>query len=197
MQDTNQKPPVHLDALIAAFQKKDIAAFEHLYQMYAESMCGAIHYIVKNEKDAQDICQEVFMKIWDNAETYDHSKGRFFTWILSIARNAAIDRIRSKAYKNRKQTISSHTLHNYADHRAYQVESKLDTQGMESLMKSLSEKCRQTIILFYLKGYTQKEVSEELRIPLGTVKTRNRSALLKLRRAVEGRVLTINNLTVD
>ena len=85
---------MQLDLLVDQFKKKDPLAFEKLYGMYSENICGVINTIVKNDALAQEICQDVFIKIWNNCESYNSSKGRFFTWILNIARNAAIDEIR-------------------------------------------------------------------------------------------------------
>ena len=95
---------MQLEALVERFQKKDASAFEKLHGMYAENICGVINTIVRDEDLAQEICQDVFIKIWNNAESYNTSKGRFFTWILNIARNAAIDKVRSKSYKNSKNS---------------------------------------------------------------------------------------------
>ncbi|QLG43998.1 RNA polymerase sigma factor [Costertonia aggregata] len=171
---------MQLEVLVKNFRKKDMAAFERLHAMYAENICGAINTIVKNDVLAQEICQDVFVKIWNNAETYNPSKGRFFTWVLNIARNAAIDKIRSRSYKNEKKNLST-------DHFVGIVESSedeprnFDAAGLKKLVKNLKEKCIQIIDLIYFKGYTQKEVAEELEIPIGTVKTRNRSCISQLR----------------
>ena len=96
-----------LELLIQKFQEKDIVAFEQLYDMYAKNICGAINIIVKNDALAEEICQDVFMKIWQKSDHYNASKGRFFTWVLNIARNAAIDTLRSKSYRDRGKNISA------------------------------------------------------------------------------------------
>ena len=93
-----------LEPLVERFQQKDLSAFEKLYGMYSENICGVINTIVRNNDLAEEICQDVFVKVWNNAESYNSSKGRFFTWVLNIARNAAIDEVRSKSYKNSKKT---------------------------------------------------------------------------------------------
>ena len=96
---------MNLDNLIQQFQKKDSAAFETLYHMYAENICGVINVIVKDAERSQELCQDVFVKVWEKSDQYDASKGRFFTWILNIARNAAIDEVRSKSHKNQKRLL--------------------------------------------------------------------------------------------
>lgn len=171
---------MELEVLVSHFQSKDMKAFEKLYAMYSENICGVINTIVKNTDLAEEICQDVFMKAWNNAESYNASKGRFFTWILNIARNAAIDEVRSKSYKNSKQNLSSDffvgILENGED-----LNSKVDTIGIQNLLRNLKEKCVQIIDMLYFKGYTQKEAAEELDIPIGTVKTRNRNCISQIR----------------
>ncbi|NKI27211.1 sigma-70 family RNA polymerase sigma factor [Arenibacter sp. 6A1] len=172
---------MELDLLVVQFQKKDTAAFEKLYGMYSENICGIINTIVRNDTLAEEICQDVFIKIWNNAESYNASKGRFFTWILNIARNAAIDEIRSKSYKNNKQNLSSDFFVGILDNKADTITEKEDHAGFRRLLVNLKDKCVQIIELLYFKGFTQKEVAEELDIPLGTVKTRNRNCISQIR----------------
>lgn len=171
---------MELEVLVSHFQSKDMKAFEKLYAMYSENICGVINTIVKNTDLAEEICQDVFMKAWNNAESYNASKGRFFTWILNIARNAAIDEVRSKSYKNSKQNLSSDFFVGILENKD-NLNSKMDTIGIHSLLKNLKEKCVQIIDLLYFKGYTQKEAAEELDIPVGTVKTRNRNCISQIR----------------
>ena len=101
---------MHLDNLIQQFQQKDTVAFESLYNMYADNICGAINVILKDSERSEEICQDVFVKIWEKSDQYDPSKGRFFTWILNIARNAAIDEVRSKTHKNQKKNLPVDSL---------------------------------------------------------------------------------------
>lgn len=169
-----------LDTLINRYQKKDIIAFEKLYEMYWENMCGVVYTIVQNKNLAEEITQDVFTKIWNNSDSYNPSKGRFFTWILNIARNAAIDEVRSKAFKNQKKNLSTDYFVGILEQED-SSSTPLDTSGLKRLLNNLTEKCIQIINLLYFKGYTQKAASEELEIPLGTVKTRNRNCISQLR----------------
>ncbi len=171
---------MELEILVSHFQSKDMKAFEKLYAMYSENICGVINTIVKNTDLAEEICQDVFMKAWNNAESYNASKGRFFTWIMNIARNAAIDELRSKSYKNSKQNLSSDFFVDILESKD-DLNSQMDTIGIQNLLKNLKEKCVQIIELLYFKGYTQKEAAEELDIPVGTVKTRNRNCISQIR----------------
>ncbi|KAA2216762.1 MULTISPECIES: RNA polymerase sigma factor [Maribacter] len=176
---------MQLEQLVERFREKDVSAFETLYGMYSENICGVINTIVKNEVRSQEICQDVFVKIWDNADSYNASKGRFFTWILNIARNAAIDEIRSKSYKNEKKNLSADYFVRILESKEEEVVATVETEGLFKLVRSLKKKCIQLIEMLYFRGYTQKEAAEELAIPVGTVKTRNRSCISKLRENME------------
>lgn len=169
-----------LDILVENFQKKDPSAFEQLYKMYSENILGVINTIVKNEGRSQEICQDVFIKIWNSSDSYNASKGRFFTWILNIARNAAIDEIRSKSYKNDKKNLSADYFVGMLQ-QSDEDNIDVDSKGLKNLIRNLKEKCVQIIELLYFRGYTQKEAAEELDIPVGTVKTRNRNCISQIR----------------
>ena len=172
---------MHLDELVVRFQQKDIQAFEALHEMYAKNICGVIHTIVKDGSRAEEICQDVFMKIWENAPSYNSSKGRFFTWILNIARNSAIDELRSKSHKKNKLNLSMDNFVGILERPEAMDGNNLDVVQIGRLIKKLKQKCIELIDLLYFKGYSQKEVSESLNIPVGTVKSRNRSCISQLR----------------
>ncbi|MBU2997360.1 sigma-70 family RNA polymerase sigma factor [Cellulophaga baltica] len=171
---------MELEVLVENFRNKDSKAFEKLYEMYSDNICGVINSIVKNSDIAQEICQDVFVKAWKNSESYNASKGRFFTWMLNIARNAAIDEVRSKSHKNSKQNLSSDFFVNILEDKN-DLNNQVDTIGIKNLLTNLKDKCVQIIQLLYFQGYTQKEAAEELAIPVGTVKTRNRSCISQIR----------------
>ena len=149
--------------------------------MYASNICGVVHSIVRDPHRAEELTQDVFVKIWGARDSYDPKKGRFFTWVLNIARNAAIDELRSKTHK--EQQLNLHTdffvdIPEQVDAPAFGVNLK----QVRRLVDGLSKKCRQLIDLLYFKGLTQKETAQYLDIPLGTVKTRNRNCILQLRK---------------
>lgn len=172
------------EELVLRFQKKDVIAFEKLYEMYWDNICGVINTVVRDKLLAEEIAQDVFTKIWNKSDSYSPKKGRFFTWILNIARNAAIDKVRSKDYKDQQKNLSADYfvgILNSADTSDQTNEPVIDTAALKKLVLNLKEKCLQIIEMLYFRGYTQKEASKELDIPLGTVKTRNRSCISKLR----------------
>lgn len=168
------------ELLILQFQKKDVKAYEKLYNMYCNSISGVVNNIVKNDAVAQEITQDVFIKAWNKSETYSAKKGRFFTWILNIARNAAIDYTRSKKYKQTKQNLNSDFFVDILE-SSTSLDASTNTIGLTEFVTKLGEKCKAVIELLYFKGFTQKEASEALEIPLGTIKTRNRSCIGELR----------------
>ncbi|MBO0322365.1 sigma-70 family RNA polymerase sigma factor [Muricauda sp. CAU 1633] len=172
---------MHLDNLIQQFQKKDKVAFETLYNMYAENVCGVINVILKDPERSQELCQDVFVKIWNKSDQYDTSKGRFFTWILNIARNTAIDELRSKSHKNQKKNLPVDSLVGIYESDD-DLNGKIDTIGLQSLLKGLKDKCILLIDMLYFKGYTQKEAAKELKTPIGTIKTRIRSCISEIRK---------------
>lgn len=95
------------DGLILELQNGNQRAFERIYELYSESTYGIIYSIVHDEKIAEEVLQDVFLKIWNNSSSYNSDKGRFFTWVLNIARNASIDQIRSKSHKNSQKKPKS------------------------------------------------------------------------------------------
>lgn len=171
---------IELDTIVKEFQNKNIIAFEKIYKMYYKSINGIIFRMLKNEQISDELTQDVFLKAWNNSEKYSPKKGRIFTWLLCIARNLAIDKIRSKEYKNSKKNIESEDFLKLVETKE-SLNRLTNTIGIRSLMSNLKTSQAEIIDLIYFKGYTQKETSEELNIPLGTVKTRNRSGLRMLK----------------
>lgn len=172
-----------VDVLVKKFQEeKDLKAYEQLYNMYHKSMLGVIYNILQDEDLSKDILQEVFLKIWNNIESYSSKRGRFFTWLLNISRNAAIDKTRSKEYKELKKNQSIDIFVNISQPEEKEISDEEKT--LYTKIQKLSENCRKLIDLIFYKGYTQKETSEELDIPLGTVKTRSRSCLNSLKLSI-------------
>ena len=171
---------MQLETLILKFQQKDEKAFEALYNMYSDSMHGVIFNIVRDNDIAEELMQDVFIKAWNNASSYSAEKGRFFTWILNIARNAAIDKTRSKAFKNSKKNLDAEYFVDILQN-SESIDNKTDAIGIGKFVSKLAKKCIEVIELLYFKGYTQKEASEELNIPIGTIKTHNRNCIKELR----------------
>ncbi|MFI0489992.1 RNA polymerase sigma factor [Flavobacterium sp.] len=169
------------EELIPLILKKDERAFTIMYDMYSKSLFSVISNLIKDTEDAEDVLQEVFIKIWKNIDSYNQNKGRFYTWILNISRNSAIDKLRSKGHNNSLKNLSSDNFTHLLDD-SNKLINRIDTIGIQEFVNKLKPKCIQIIDLLFFKGYTQLEASEELEIPLGTVKTQNRNCINDLRK---------------
>jgi RNA polymerase sigma-70 factor, ECF subfamily len=171
---------INEDEIIAALKAGGRNAMNVLYDDYSASLYGVILRIVESDAVAEDILQEVFVKIWQNIGSYNKEKGKIFTWLINIARNSAIDYIRSKSYRMNKQNQSIDNSVRFINQN-YQVSWKIDHIGLREIVDKLRPDYRILVDKLYFEGYTQEEVSEELHIPLGTVKTRIRAAISRLR----------------
>ena len=168
------------EELLQLIYKKDDKAFTHIYDMYSKSLFSVINVLMKNKEEAEDVLQEVFVKIWKNIDSYHESKGRFYTWILNIARNTTIDKLRSKNFNNSQKNLTADNFVNQLED-SNKLVNLVDSIGIQEFVKKLKPKCIQIIDLLFFKGYTQQEASDELAIPLGTVKTQNRNCISDLR----------------
>jgi RNA polymerase sigma-70 factor (ECF subfamily) len=168
------------EELLPLLLRKEERAFTLLYDMYSKSLFSIITNLVSDREEAEDVLQEVFVKIWKNIDSYHQSKGRLYTWMLNIARNSAIDKLRSKGFNNSQKNLSADNFVHLLDD-SNRLTQKIDSIGLKEFVNKLKPKCIQLIDLLFFKGYTQQEASEELAIPLGTVKTQNRMCINDLR----------------
>ena len=168
------------EELLPLLLKKDDRSFTLLYDNYSKSLYAIIFNLIKDKEEAEDVLQEVFVKIWKNIDTYNTSKGRLYTWMLNIARNTSIDTLRSKNFNNNQKNLSTDNFVHILDDNSKTI-NKIDAIGIKEFIKKLKPKCIQLIDLLFFKGYTQQEASDELEIPLGTVKTQNRNCMNELR----------------
>lgn len=178
------KQTYHQDELIILIRARNQKAFAYLYDNYSQALFGVIDSIINNQEESEDVLQNTFLKIWNNFDSYDASKGRLYTWMLNIARNLAIDSTRSK-HEKIKNKIQEATDFVYHKNNLYTEDMAHETIGLKRMVDSLKENQREIIDLSYYQGYTQEEISKKLNIPLGTVKTNVRQALLKLRSFVK------------
>lgn len=163
-------------------KQRDQGAFSYLYDHYSGSLYSIILNIVPDRDLASDVLQEVFVKIWKQIESYDTTKGRLFTWMLNVARNASIDAVRSKGYQKNQQ--NRELTENVYD-AGGSTEINTDRIGLKKIVNNLKDDYKIIINLSYFEGYTQDEISKMLGIPLGTVKTRMRSALIQLKQVIK------------
>lgn len=149
--------------------------------MYSGALLGVISRIVQHSEVAEDILQETFVKIWNSAGSYDSSKGRLFTWMMNVARNLAIDKLRSKDFKNANKNQDLENNVDFIDEQK-KVIFNSDVLGLKDMVTLLKPELKNVLDMVYFKGYTHVETAEELNLPLGTVKTRLRMAILELRK---------------
>jgi RNA polymerase sigma-70 factor (ECF subfamily) len=168
--------------LIALLQQRKEQSFAYLYENYSGALLGVVGGIIGNQETAQDVLQEVFVNIWRKIESYDPAKGRLFTWMMNIARNAAIDKIRSRSYQD---SLKNHSIPENADSNFPATGPQVDDVGLRKVLNKLKEDHRVLVDLSYFQGYTHEEISRAMNIPLGTVKTRIRSALIHLRTMIK------------
>ena len=172
------------EELIYLLRNQDQSAFSYLYDNYAAALNGTIYRMVEDIQLSEDILQEAFIKIWNNFKLYDSSKGRLFTWMVNLTRNLTIDTLRSKGYKKQQKisqdenSVSSYRDTNFAADR-------FDSIGLRKQVATLKPDQKDIIDLAYFSGFTQEEISKQMGIPLGTVKTRMRSAIMELRKTMQ------------
>lgn len=155
-------------------------AFNYLYKHYAGVLYGVINKVVYDEQTAQDVLQDAFVKIWNNIDQYDSKKGRIYTWMINIARNAAIDKLRSRGEIMKGKIRTGDDIVSNIE-RGLKTEQATDTIGLRKMVAALKPEYETIVSLAYFKGYTLEEISKTLSIPLGTVKTRMRHAMQQLR----------------
>ncbi len=173
--------------LIKLLKNRDKQGVTILYQNYSGSLFGVIRRIVQQQEVAEEVLQDVFMKIWDNIEKYDPNKGRLYTWLVQLTRNLALDRVRSASFKRSTKVdgldSASSTLSKLGED-AYTEDS-----GLRKVIAGLDSKYRTLIDYAYFQGYSQSEIAKELDMPLGTVKTRMRTAISELRLLLQNEMI--------
>jgi RNA polymerase sigma-70 factor (ECF subfamily) len=178
----NSKITYSEQELVALLQQRNEKAFGYLYDNYSGALYSIVTSIITDREIANDVLQNVFINIWRKIESYDASKGRLFTWMLNIARNASIDEIRSKGYRDSQKNQS---LGENVDVPGAVIVPITDDVGLKKVLTKLKGELRVLIDMSYFQGFTHEEISKVLNIPLGTVKTRIRSALIQLRTMIQ------------
>ncbi|KQS34274.1 RNA polymerase subunit sigma-24 [Dyadobacter sp. Leaf189] len=166
------------EELVLALKRNEKVAFDFLYDHYSGALFNIISKTLRDEEKAADVLQESFVKIWKNIASYNPEKGRLFTWIMNIARNGAIDAVRVEGRKPAMDDIEDIAVRNEKD--AYE-DLQTTSSDMKAIIDMLRPERKILIDMAYFQGYTHEEISEELSIPLGTVKSRIRTALQELK----------------
>ena len=172
------QPAIAEKELVARLQANDNAAVSILYDNYSTALYDAILPIVKSKETAEDALQETFIKAWGSLATYNRTKGRLSAWLLKIAHNEATDMVGTPHYQMSQEVAQNMSSLKHIAHYSFNPEHI----GVKALTDVLKPEQKAVVDMMYFGGYSQSEVARELRIPLGTVKTRSRSAMQTLRK---------------
>ena len=173
-----------------AVARGDEQAFAALYDRYSPVVFGLLLRILHSRAEAEDVLQEVFLQAWQRAATYDEARGRPFTWLVTLARSRAIDRLRLTSARDRAANANAAEL-DFDNTVVDAVEETLRSERGAVVRRALAaipEEQRRPLLLAYAEGLTQTEIAARLNEPLGTVKTRMRSGMSKLREMLRERI---------
>ncbi|MEU9168139.1 sigma-70 family RNA polymerase sigma factor [Streptomyces sp. NPDC048420] len=175
------------DELLVLVAGGDQKAFEELYGLVAGPVFGLVRRVVRDPAQSEEVSQEVLLELWRSAARFDPRKGTALSWILTLAHRRAVDRVRSaRAAGEREQREARRAHHTAFDQVTEEVEAGLEREWVRRCLERLTELQRQSVTLAYYDGYTYREVAERLSLPLGTVKTRMRDGLTRLRECLGG-----------
>ncbi len=164
--------------IVELLQERDEKAISLLYDHYSDTLYGVAYKVVKDEDMAQDVVQESFIKIWKKSDSYDPTKAKLFTWLFRITRNTAIDKLRSVNTKTDKEIqIDVSDVYNLGEQSI-----KPEFLDIKENLEKIESKYRIVLEALFFEGMTQQEASEELDIPLGTIKSRLKIGLREMRK---------------
>jgi RNA polymerase sigma-70 factor (ECF subfamily) len=171
-----------LDGLLTLVGRGDQAAFEAVYDRVAAPVFGLIRRVLRDSAQSEEVAQETLLEVWRAAARFDPARGSAVTWVMTIAHRRAVDRVRSEtAAAEREARAASAAVPVLADEVAEAVESSLEAERVSRCLDGLTELQRESIRLAYYGGYTYPQVASALGVALGTVKTRIRDGLKRLR----------------
>ena len=173
-------PGPDLAALLAEVAKGDQAAFEAVYDRVAAPVFGTVRSVVRDPSLSEEVTQEVFVEVWRAASRFDAGKGSPMAWVATIAHRRAVDRVRSEQRSADRDRRAASSLIAYDD-VAETVVDNLDRERVRRCLRTLTDLQREAVTLAYYGGYTYREVANLLRVPAGTVNTRMRDGLIRLR----------------
>ncbi len=169
------------DSLVEALRNHDNDAYQHLYIHYRGALYSIISQFINDVEIANDVLQDVFLAVYKNIDKYDENKGRLFTWLHTLTRNTTINTTRSKTFKSQQKNEPITDFVSSLD-STNNTQQNINLIGLRKQVHLLREDYKNVLELSYYNGYTQEEIAQALDIPLGTVKTRLRNALIELRK---------------
>ncbi len=176
------------ETLLARTGRGDTDAFGALYDQLAARVYGLVRRVVRDPAQAEEVTQEVFVGVWQEAPRFDPARGSVTGWVSTMAHRRAVDRVRSvEAQRARDVRVAARSTARPHDQVAEQVETRLEHERIRGCLGDLTPTQRESITLAYYSGYTYREVAELLELPVGTVKTRMRDGLSRLSDCMGGR----------
>ena len=178
--------------LLHAIARGDEQALASLYDRYRVILFSLVLRILHSRDDAEDVLQELFLQVWKRASDFDEARGRPFTWLVTLARSRAIDRLRSLASRERAVTESARIIgpDEWVDAVDDAIRSE-ESAVVRRALAELPEEQRRALLLAYFEGLTQTEIAARLGAPLGTIKTRMRSGMIKLRELLHDKMSSL------
>jgi RNA polymerase sigma-70 factor (ECF subfamily) len=167
--------------LLHAVARGDEAALARLYDAYRVILFGLLVRILNSREEAEDVLQDVFIQVWRRAKDFDENRGRPFTWLVTLARSRAIDRLRQFGARQRLATGAAQEQTEVVSDALSDTIKVAQRDTVRQALAELPEEQRNTLVLAYFDGLTQSEIAAKLNAPLGTIKTRMRSGIIKLR----------------
>lgn len=170
------------DALLSRVATGDQQAFSRLYDLMAPRVLGLVRRVLRDPAQSEEVTQEIFLEVWQNAARFESAKGTASTWILTMTHRRAVDRVRAvQSSRDRDTKIGIRDFSPDYDHVAESVEVTIEHERVKLAMGRLTDLQRQAVTLAYYGGYSHSEVAEMLHIPVGTIKTRLRDGMIRLR----------------
>lgn len=166
---------------------KDVKAFEQLYDLHSRTVYSLVRRIIQQSSTAEEVVQDVFLQLWRNAAKYDSEKGPFVPWLLTLARNRALDHLRLKSERQRRREDLTEVMPPLAIAPGYEeiLDQKRRAERVQALMGSLHPRQKQAIELAYFEGLSHSEIAEALKEPLGSVKSWIRNGLQRLKEGLQ------------